>query len=35
MERYLGERIMDRLCEGDSALVSFTWPSYRRSGGGA
>ena len=34
MERYLGERIMDRLCEGDSAVVSFTWPSYRRSGGG-
>jgi DNA replication protein DnaC len=34
MERYLGERIMDRLCEGDSAVVSFTWPSFRRSGGG-
>ncbi len=31
MEQYLGERIMDRLCEGDSAVVSFTWPSHRRS----
>jgi DNA replication protein DnaC len=31
LEDYLGERIMDRLCEGDAAVVSFTWPSHRRS----
>ena len=33
METYLGERIMDRLLETGSPIVSFTWPSYRRSGG--
>ncbi|WP_295402638.1 ATP-binding protein [uncultured Thiocystis sp.] len=32
MEAYLGERVMDRLLEGASAVVSFTWPSYRRVG---
>ncbi|MEA3278581.1 MAG: ATP-binding protein [Pseudomonadota bacterium] len=30
MEAYLGERIMDRLLELDSATVPFTWPSHRR-----
>lgn len=30
LEGYLGERILDRLCEGASATVSFDWPSYRR-----
>jgi DNA replication protein DnaC len=30
LERYLGERIMDRLLESGSALVPFTWGSYRR-----
>ncbi|UHD16516.1 ATP-binding protein [Thiocapsa bogorovii] len=33
METYLGERIMDRLLEIGSPIVSFTWPSYRRGGG--
>jgi DNA replication protein DnaC len=32
LERYLGERIMDRLLESGSALVPFTWGSYRRLG---
>lgn len=30
MQSYLGERIMDRLLELDSALVPFTWDSHRR-----
>ena len=30
METYLGERVMDRLLETGSAVVSFTWSSYRR-----
>jgi DNA replication protein DnaC len=29
---YLGERIMDRILEHGSALVPFTWGSYRRRG---
>lgn len=29
MADYLGERIMDRILESGSALVPFTWPSYR------
>ena len=33
METYLGERVMDRFLETGSAIVSFTWPSYRRKGG--
>lgn len=28
--QYLGERIMDRLNEGDSACLEFTWDSWRR-----
>jgi DNA replication protein DnaC len=38
LSRYLGERIMDRLCDEGSAVVSFDWPSHRRlrviNGGG-
>jgi len=30
LEEYLGERIMDRLLEAGSAVVPFTWESYRR-----
>jgi len=30
LTRYLGERIMDRLCDDSSAVVSFDWPSHRR-----
>jgi len=30
LEEYLGERIMDRLLESGSAVVPFTWESYRR-----
>jgi DNA replication protein DnaC len=30
LERYLGERVMDRLLEAGSLLVPFTWASYRR-----
>ena len=33
MEAYLGERVMDRLLETGSPIVSFTWPSHRRNGG--
>jgi DNA replication protein DnaC len=32
LEEYLGERIMDRLLESGSAVVPFTWESYRRRG---
>jgi DNA replication protein DnaC len=30
LESYLGERIMERLMDLGSAMVPFTWPSYRR-----
>jgi len=30
LQRYLGERIMDRLMEPGSAMIPFTWPSYRQ-----
>ena len=32
LERYLGERIMERLMDLGSAVVPFTWSSYRRCG---
>lgn len=28
---YLGERIMDRMCEGGGVVLAFDWDSYRRS----
>lgn len=31
MRAYLGERIMDRILESGSALIPFTWASYRTS----
>jgi DNA replication protein DnaC len=32
LERYLGERIMERLMDLGSAMVPFTWSSHRRRG---
>jgi DNA replication protein DnaC len=29
MRSYLGERMMDRLSDGQSAILAFDWPSYR------
>lgn len=33
LEHYLGERAMDRFCEGESRVLVFDWDSYRRRGG--
>lgn len=30
LTHFLGERIVDRLCDGASPVVSFNWPSHRR-----
>ncbi|MBK1620699.1 ATP-binding protein [Lamprobacter modestohalophilus] len=30
LTQFLGERIVDRLCDGASPVVSFNWPSHRR-----
>lgn len=30
LEKYLGERVVDRLREGGGKVVAFDWPSYRR-----
>jgi DNA replication protein DnaC len=30
MTQFLGERVIDRLCDSSSAMVAFNWDSYRR-----
>lgn len=30
IEQFLGARVLDRFCEGKSAVLEFTWDSYRR-----